>query len=90
MEIYMEFYNKHKIIIWWFRGVRGWLGWGHHGEEGAAHPPVDGAVAAAMQPSDISVASEPDDDACLTPTQRAQKLTAQKKKQKISQKIQTA
>lgn len=56
-----------------------WDGLGGRWPPGGRPPPGAGADAAAMQPSGISVASEPDDDACLPPTQRAKKLTAQKK-----------
>lgn len=54
------------------------LGWGSPLRGGRrTHPPA-GVVAAAMQPADISVAGEADDDACLPPTQRVPTPTRRK------------
>lgn len=66
--------NHYLMIPRWKRR----LGWGSPLRGGRrTHPPA-GVVAAAMQPADISVAGEADDDACLPPTQRVPTPTRRK------------
>lgn len=54
------------------------MGWGSAPLGGQVPHPPAGVGAAAMQPADISVASEADDNACLPPTQRVRTPTRRK------------